>query len=1232
MPGKIHKIQIIILVGVFFILLSYSFDKWVFSGKSTSIAPDEFKETLVQKEKHLNAILQKTKNYINDKDLANIPSIKKLPFSKASLKENGFEIFIYHNDSLKFWSNNIINVNNRFSDSKLRQRVIKQNNGWYLAHYKKTKDVRIAGLILIKKRFPINNRYLNRRFQKDFNLPSAVHISHVKLSYSTEITDKNGNYLLSLVPEDPEDKEHAYTPAILASFFLGILIFFIGLVIYLRDKSIYNTIISFILITGVRYLMIQFNFPHFLYSTSLFNPDIFADSFWFASPGDLFIDSLIIFFLAIILFTNNNFFKLLYTIPQWLRILYTVIILGTITGIISGITYLIGSLLYNSTISFEIYNVLQIDGYTLIAITVIGLLFASFVLLTLSLLDYVKRLIRFPLFFIIGILIIGIFTFIISYADYQPDLLSLIFFTAFIILISYLIFFEKKINYNIIILIIFLLSGYFTAYIVKTLQEKRTDEQKLLVSNLTDQRDIIAEELLNKRAIKINKDDILKNNITQGNIGSQKQADKILRYLKNNYFNGYFEKYALEVFICGEGEHFEPLNIINNCAGYFQGKIEKYGTPIEANNYYFLENKEGNISYLGEHKFNSNDSNAIVLYTQLNSRLSRVGTGYPSLLLSSKAKKHQLNPKFSYAKYKNNQLTKKSGDFSYDLTDHTFNKSDKIYEFIKKDGFIHLVYRYTPNQKIILTQPSLKPIDVLITFSYIFVFFIILFFIIYYFSMFQVLSKQIHSHFKNRLKLAMFTLLFLSFILIGAGTIYFNKQQFEKKHRNTIREKIESVSSELEHKFYNTTTLNPNWSSERFYGLDELLAEYREVFNIEINLFNKNGNLIASSRPEIFHRKIISNKMNYEAYQALLNDKPKYIHSENIGDLKYASAYIPFYNKDEELLAYVNLPYFTKPKILHKEITNLIIAVINLYVLFLLITGAIAVLIANRVTYPLVLLERKFHQAELGKKNEPIDYHTNDEIGRLVQAYNKMMTKLSESAQKLADTEREMAWREMARQIAHEIRNPLTPMKLNIQHLLKAWENKNNDFNKKFENVMQSLSEQIDNLSAISMEFSNFAKMPVPNTQPIDIITKIQNTVFLFETTDNKVDITVNTNDHKKLLVLADQEQISRVFINIIKNGIQSIPHDKKGVIIIETRKENQYALITIEDNGFGIPSEKQDKLFTPSFTTKSGGMGLGLAIVKNIIDASGGKIWFETEHYKGTKFYIQLPLSNNSH
>jgi nitrogen fixation/metabolism regulation signal transduction histidine kinase len=319
----------------------------------------------------------------------------------------------------------------------------------------------------------------------------------------------------------------------------------------------------------------------------------------------------------------------------------------------------------------------------------------------------------------------------------------------------------------------------------------------------------------------------------------------------------------------------------------------------------------------------------------------------------------------------------------------------------------------------------------------------------------------------------------------------------------------------------------------------------------------------------------------------------------------------------------IYLPYSETNEFLEKEIETFLSTLLKVYLILLLLGGLVAYFLSNYITRSLTAISERFKNIQFVGKNEKLPWKSNDEIGLLVQEYNKMIDQLEQSAEKLARTERETAWREMAKQVAHEIKNPLTPMKLSLQHLERTYNPNDPDFKDRLERFSKNMIEQIDTLSNIASEFSNFAKMPKAKMEEVNLISIIRSSTDLFKNEAN-ISFVYDTDNAN---ILGDKEQLLRVFSNLIKNSIQAIPNDREGKITITTISDKDFVIVSVIDNGTGIHEKQKEHIFVPNFTTKNTGTGLGLALVKNIIEQHEGTIWFESELNKGTTFYIKLPI-----
>ncbi len=1222
-----------LIIALVLVLTAILVQKYESQPDDYQIDIQKFSKQLYEKEDELGAklkeIFTKNSSYIDSSQVNLFEINQNLNFEELSTK--GFTIAIFMHDSLRFWTDNAIDIQKQYSKTTLNNNIVKLNNAWYLVKHIHAKNIHIIGLILIKQKYSFENDYLTNAFHRDFDLPPSIKISLISLSYSFDINDQQGNHLFSLVPVNTIFSKDMHWQLIGILYFLSIAFILLFVSKWFRQLSVQQEhperlillVVAFTLF--IRYLMLEFEYPFQIYSLDFFDPSYFAVSYFFPSLGDFLINAMLILFFTVtffVLFRKGNFVRKFRNKKPLVKYLISFVFFVLLIAFFHIVVSNIKSLIFNSSLVLEAYKVLNINILSFTAYFIIAILITSLIILIDHVFFINKHLLSkryFIIIFLLAIISFYGFTLILHIETYKrsiPFLLSLL------PLFFYIHYWKKKYHYSFFILIIFISSVYVVLFTSETIKIKEQDKAKVLISKLQTERDMVAEHLLTNQEQKIQEDQTVEELIKEE---TDEKSDKIYNYLAKKYFRGYFKKYDLDILICCNCEDFEPANQLEYCAKYYGKQVDDYGIKLQNSNFYYLDNHNGRLSYFGSVNYNDNQT-AYTLYIMLDSKLITSEVGYPDLLIEGKIKNQSSLNAYSYAKYSKGELKTRSGSFPYDLNSKMFGKPKLGYSFISLNNFDHIIYKSNKESLIILSKPKVKSLDLLIAFSYIFVFFNLVLLISLSISNLPSLVYQAQLNFENKLLMSMIFVLALSFIMVGAGTVYYNIQQFEKKNDKNISEKLESVLKGLELESIKVKQNDSSLFALNNQKLNELLRKQADVFYTDINLYDFHGTLIASSRPEIFTKGLIGRLMNPVAYQQMkINEKVRYIHQENVGTLEYTSAYALFRDADKRRVAFINLPHFTKPGALQKEISNLIVAVINLYVVLFIIVAAVSFFMANKITQPLRMLQNKFMGIELGKQSEQISYDKKDEIGALVTEYNIMVVKLAENIELLAKTERESAWREMAKQVAHEIKNPLTPMKLSVQFLQRSWEDKDENFEKKLNKYTQALIDQINTLSNIANEFSSFAKMPKPKNQVVNLVEKLENTINLFSHEEN-IKLASDFNNIKTLNIIADKEQISRVFNNLIKNAIQAIPSDREGRIFVSLISKNEQATVKIKDNGGGISDEQKDKLFIPNFTTKSTGMGMGLPIVKEIIENAGGKIWFESTLNAGTTFFIELP------
>ncbi len=1226
MQLKLNKYSYLI-VAILFIVVAAIIENGLLKKHPETHLVEDFQTELSKNEKVLKTRLNEILEVIADETDGNISEV--INESDLLLYEPGFGYLVFQNGELVYWSTRSVAFYNNVDEIEKSCGLALLSNGYYLADKIEKNEFEILGLHLLKSNYNFENKYLQNTFSEDYDLPDEFIISEVKKDESGDFQIKNssGEFLFTLIPDGQFlcTKDQLYFPGII--YFIGLLI----LLLYFR-KEFVATESPFILkllalataLFIVYWLHLIFNIPKLFFYLRVFSPDFFAINDWLPSLGDFFL--LTMFFL----FWIYNFGKglninQLHTDSKLPRKIVAVLLLLFSASLFLFSNFFIEQLILNSTISFSLNKITEITVQSAFAIFSVGLILFSILYFVTRITEEARY--DFSFLQLLGVTVsIALFLGVIQIVAVGKISIAVLIF--FVIASMFGCIFSRKYlqNFTLSYLIIFVsvASVYSLVVFNNTIREKEREVQKLLAVTLETERDPAAEEFLTNIQIRLSEDAAIYSLLLQG--------DNLEDYIEKVYFNGYFRKYLLKVYVCEKQDSlfYEPERRNIPCMPFMDGLIKSQGDQIPGTDFYFMDNMNGRISYTGKISFpHLPNKNGVTIYIDLDSDLLFEGIGFPELLIDKSIARSENYKKFDYAKYYGGELTDKFGDYDYNFHIDTYLGSaengkyeSKEFTYKKWHGREHLIYHTREHNYIIISRSLFTFTEYLISFPYLFVFYFLSVLILLFIGSRTIRARKLVFDLKFKIQAAIISIVFVSLLGVALVTISYNVEEYRVKHENDLNEKMKSIAEEidmrLEDKVEITDSLK-NW-------LHRELAKLSNIFRTDINIYGENGDLIASSRGEIFETGLISSRMNARAYSEIFqNFQSGYSETENIGKLSYLSAYKPIINNYSDYLGFINLPYFINEDNYSQEITTFVVAFINLYVLLFLISIIAAVFIANQITRPLVVIQENLNKIELGKHNEPIHYNRNDEIGGLVKVYNKKVDELAVSTDLLARSERESAWREMAKQIAHEIKNPLTPMKLSIQHLQRA-KGKDEEYNKYLERITGTLIEQIDSLSNIATEFSNFAKIPTARNQVFNLAEQLQKIIDLYET-HNRANIEFNANKLEKIEVNADREQLFRAVINLIRNGIQSVPENQMGEIKIWLEKKKNKAIIAVKDNGSGIPVELRDKLFSPSFTTKTSGMGLGLAIVKNLVENFSGNIWFETKLEKGTTFFLEIPI-----
>ena len=470
-----------------------------------------------------------------------------------------------------------------------------------------------------------------------------------------------------------------------------------------------------------------------------------------------------------------------------------------------------------------------------------------------------------------------------------------------------------------------------------------------------------------------------------------------------------------------------------------------------------------------------------------------------------------------------------------------------------------------------------------------------------------------------RIFISMIFLVFTATLLI-LGSTYYQYRTESDQYNSYRQERKENQLKRQINYLVNKHNLSNNYDDWGDYDND--FDEITKIHSVEYSIFTNQGAPLFYSYLPL---DIISNNYSLDkdfANMLVTNEEGKFT-SENLTDVgKFQASYSVLKNDAGEKYAILFFPYFQDVSFAESELNVFLSTLYQIYFIMLVVAIVLAYFISRFVTRSIETIRVKIGQTGLLKKNEKI-YLNNatKEIDSLVNSYNKMIDDLEDSAERLAKTEREQAWQEMAKQVAHEIKNPLTPMRLTVQSFQKNSGFKSEDEKLKLNDFCEVLIEQIDTMSNVATSFSDFATLPKTQLEKTDIVEATKKVVEIFEQNN----ITLETSN-ENIFVKLDKEQWIRVMTNLIKNSIQSIPHDRESNIQVKIKESTKKVKIIVSDNGLGVSNKNREKIFEPKFTTKSDGMGLGLGIVRSIINSHRGKISYKSKNKKGTDFTISLP------
>lgn len=693
--------------------------------------------------------------------------------------------------------------------------------------------------------------------------------------------------------------------------------------------------------------------------------------------------------------------------------------------------------------------------------------------------------------------------------------------------------------------------------------------------------------------------------------------DVMQDYMHTFLFDSVMSQYNVAVTLCIPNQELvvQPYDFVTDCQSYFQEKIKlNHGVSL-GDSLWWLDDNTLDPGYQSTLTLSSGDTLVGTVFLEFSKPVTPTGFGLPKILWDDH---NALLTKTSVASYRDSLLVYKFG--SYVFPNYLVDYKHPVNTFSHSPRMKHYVYRADEHKVLAITFARRGWKEKTTPFVVFFGLLLVLYLMIYF-----VGRKTVRSSFQPlsyRFQVLVLVALGVSFLVIGPVTMLYLRDFYEQKADEVHFERIRTLTLNL------TSEMDFTFLKQKGFktALDKILQRYSETFFTDINVYGVNGKLLATTTPELLDLHLQSSWMNAEAFHSMQGEKLLYhIQNERMGNAVYQSSYMAIQDYYGHTLAYLNIPFFSSQPDLKSEILNYILTYINFILLISFVFFAIVLFITRRITDPLVRLQDKMSQVDITKTNEKLEWKSNDEIGRLIDQYNQLVVELEKSATELRRTAAESAWRGVARQVAHEIKNSLTPMRLSVQLLQRASEQQDGEMDERIQRTSRTLLEQIDALSDIASSFSQYAKLPVNIPQPLDLSELVGNLVNLYDNVDNiafsyevqpEVDYTFN----------GDKTNLNSAIGNIIKNATQAIGLKSDGRIGVRLCATETTFLVSVKDNGRGIKEEDKKMIFLPNFTTKAGGSGVGLSLAYNIIQSAGGMITFESQEGEGAEFVVELP------
>jgi len=1098
-------------------------------------------------------------------------------------------------------------------------KFLKAPSGEFLIRkWKMDADHSLIALIPLHIQYKISNSYLPPVWNEAiFEYPPAT-ILEPESDQGFPVVE-HGVVVFKFLPTSFLNQKNTFWDYVTVLFFsIAMVVGFLALYWVVQAPSKRYPDLIFLGLVFIVYIirkgMIYFDFPSRFIDSALFDPKFFASSDFNPSLGDLALNSIAVSILCFYLFRTYYRFKLFKSIPSrfnWIVSIFSVlaILFATLFGYV-----FIQTIYNNSSITLSISESLGTDGLRIVTFFALMLCWLSCFLFMHV---FVRILLQDQNRMRVGIsILIGVTLFVvINVFSGQYFISSLLVGLAYLgCVIAFKLYHGLQslqyITFAYFFVAVLTLSLNGVVAVNRFEQVRKVSGQFRFANNFLSERDHFAEYLLQESATRIENDVFIQARMATPMLGME-----IIRQKINQFFlSGYFNRYNLSIkLFSSQGESLD-----DSASATFSDFLSLYDREAyhtDYKNIYFVSTAEGDFArkYVALIPISKVESRIGYIVIELSLKRVIPESVYPELLVDSRFQRNDHSEEFSYAILDGDSIQYSSGDFNYNsFVKHYLSQRELYTKGLEDGGYLHIASKDSNSRVSIVSSPAGDLTDWLSNFSLLVVLgmsIVLLFLVVQGIIDF---SRSGKLYLAARIQLILNLAIFLPLVVVSSIILTL-----------TTRSSLQQLNDEFltkAKKFGITVAGIMQSGNNPSADFEAEFTHLASLANLDANVYSSGGKMLSTSQPLIFENHLLAPYINPAVLARIKQGDKSFVSTEEVGSLRFYVAYSALLSPETGAqIGILGIPFFQSAASLEKLQIKVLSTILSIFTLLFIVLLLISFVVTNWLTAPLNLITRTLGRISLTRENAPLEWKSDDEIGLMIKEYNQMLKKLQESRLQIERNQRELAWREIAQQVAHEIKNPLTPMKLTLQQLERTLENETLSPEKINKSVAALLS-QVNSLNDIASSFSSFAKMPEPIIEKINLYALLLKVVNLHgQEGEMLLETTI-----AQATVLADEKLLSRIFSNIILNGLQAHKPNSTPTVTIRMSVAGDYYRISFTDNGRGIDKSWEEKVFIPHFTTKQSGSGLGLAIAKQGIEQLGGKIWFDTSS-EGTTFFIEL-------